>query len=82
MTVPSSSDLTGAFRGIWPALLTPLKADLSIDHVKLAAHCKSLVARGCRGVTIFGTTGEGPSFSLAERKEAVEQLVANGLPAG
>ncbi|MES2974548.1 MAG: dihydrodipicolinate synthase family protein [Pseudomonadota bacterium] len=86
MTVPSSAasstDLTGAFRGIWPALLTPLKADLSIDHAKFAAHCKSLIARGCRGVTVFGTTGEGPSFSLAERRQAIDQLVANGLPAG
>ena len=33
------------------------------------------------GVTPFGTTGEGPSFSLAERKEAVEQLIRNGIPA-
>ena len=70
-----------AFRGIWPALLTPLNADLSIDHATLAAHCKSLIARGCPGVTPFGTTGEGPSFSMAERKEAIEQLISNGIPA-
>ncbi len=70
-----------AFRGIWPALLTPLKADLSIDHAKFAAHCQSLIASGCPGVTTFGTTGEGPSFSMAERKEAVEQLIKNGIPA-
>lgn len=73
---------TGAFRGIWPALLTPLDARLNIDHAKLAAHCKSLIARGCSGVTIFGTTGEGPSFSIEERKQAVNQLIANGIPAG
>ena len=70
-----------AFHGIWPALLTPLNADLSIDHATLAAHCKSLIARGCPGVTPFGTTGEGPSFSMAERKEAIEQLIKNGIPA-
>lgn len=70
-----------AFRGIWPALLTPLTENLRIDHARLAMHCKSLVSRGCPGVTIFGTTGEGPSFSMAERQEAVEQLIANGIPA-
>ena len=70
-----------AFRGIWPALLTPLDADLRIDHARLAAHCQSLIARGCPGVTIFGTTGEGPSFSMAERMQAVEQLIANGIHA-
>jgi len=82
MTEPQTSTKSLAFRGIWPALLTPLHADLSIDHAKFAAHCKSLIASGCPGVTAFGTTGEGPSFSLAERKEAIEQLIKNGIPAG
>jgi 4-hydroxy-tetrahydrodipicolinate synthase len=82
MTEPQTSTKSLAFRGIWPALLTPLHADLSIDHAKFAAHCKSLIASGCPGVTAFGTTGEGPSFSMAERKEAVDQLIKNGIPAG
>jgi 4-hydroxy-tetrahydrodipicolinate synthase len=69
------------FQGIWPALLTPLDAQLNIDHPKLAAHALSLIRAGCGGVTIFGTTGEGPSFSLQERKEAVEKMIANGVPA-
>ncbi len=81
MTDPHASPPSPAFRGIWPALLTPLKADLGIDHAKFAAHCKSLIARGCPGVTAFGTTGEGPSFSLAERQEAIDQLIQNGIPA-
>ena len=70
-----------AFTGIWPALLTPLNADLSIDHSRLAAHCKNLLASGCTGVTPFGTTGEGPSFSMAERKHTLDQLIKNGVPA-
>ena len=81
MTTPPNPAPAAAFRGIWPALLTPLKADLSIDHTLLAAHCKSLLARGCPGVTPFGTTGEGPSFSMAERKDAIDQLIKNGIPA-
>jgi 4-hydroxy-tetrahydrodipicolinate synthase len=84
MTPSSQSNLdtnSSAFRGIWPALLTPLNPDLSIDHARLAAHCKTLLASGCPGVTAFGTTGEGPSFSMSERKEAIEQLISNGIPA-
>lgn len=69
------------FRGIWPAMLTPLDEALNIDHAKLVAHAQSLIRAGCGGVTIFGTTGEGPSFSLSERKEALEQLIARGFPA-
>jgi 4-hydroxy-tetrahydrodipicolinate synthase len=85
MTTPTSSAhpeaAHQAFKGIWPALLTPLNPDLSINHASLAAHCKSLLARGCGGVTPFGTTGEGPSFSMAERKETIDKLIANGIPA-
>lgn len=69
------------FDGIWPALLTPLDAQLDIDHERMAAHALSLLASGCGGVTLFGTTGEGPSFSMQERREALDQLVARGVPA-
>lgn len=76
-----TSSSPAAFRGIWPALLTPLRADLAIDHARFAAHASALLAQGCGGVTPFGTTGEGPSFSLDERREAVDALVAGGVPA-
>jgi Dihydrodipicolinate synthetase family len=67
--------------GIWPALMTPLDASLAIDHATFAAHSKALLAAGCGGVTPFGTTGEGPSFSVAERIAAVDALVAGGVSA-
>jgi len=70
-----------AFTGIWPALLTPLTADLGIDPARLVAHARALLAAGCGGVTPFGTTGEGTSFSVDERRGAVDALVAGGVPA-
>ena len=82
MTFPASTAArTVAFSGIWPALLTPLAADLSIDHARFAAHSRALLAAGCGGVTPFGTTGEGPSFAMGERRDAVDALVAGGVPA-
>jgi 4-hydroxy-tetrahydrodipicolinate synthase len=72
---------TASFRGIWPALLTPLGPDLGIDHDRFASHASALLSAGCGGVTPFGTTGEGPSFSMAERRAAVEALVAGGVAA-
>ena len=69
------------FTGIWPALLTPLTETLDVDIPKFAAHCRALLDAGCTGVTPFGTTGEGPSFSVAERKAAVDGLIAHGVPA-
>ena len=70
-----------AFAGIWTAMLTPLDAAQQIDLDAFAAHAKSLLAAGCGGVTAFGTTGEGPSFSVAERMAAVDGLIARGVPA-
>lgn len=70
------------YQGIWPALLTPLTAELAIDIPRFARHACSLLEAGCTGVTPFGTTGEGPSFSVAERIAAVDGLIAGGVPAG
>lgn len=67
--------------GIWPALLTPLDGQLDIDLPAFAEHALALLAAGCTGVTPFGTTGEGPSFSVAERRAALDGLVARGVPA-
>ena len=74
---PSST----VFSGIWPALLSPLTAQLDVDHARLAAHAHALLAVGCGGVTPFGTTGEGTSFSFDERRDAVDALVDGGIPA-
>lgn len=69
------------YQGIWPALLTPLTPDLAIDIPAFARHACELLAAGCTGVTPFGTTGEGPSFSVTERMAALDGLIAGGVPA-
>lgn len=67
--------------GLFPALMTPLDAGGRIDREVFVAHARSLLARGCAGLTPFGSTGEGPSFSVAERCAALEALVEGGVPA-
>lgn len=68
--------------GISPALVTPLAPDGAVALAPLMAHANDLLARGCTSVTLFGTTGEGPSFSLRERDETAARVLAEGLPAG
>jgi 4-hydroxy-tetrahydrodipicolinate synthase len=58
--------------GVFCASATPVNADLSPDHGALAAHAKTLIADGCDGVALLGTTGEANSFSLTERKTILE----------
>ncbi|MFQ5972375.1 MAG: dihydrodipicolinate synthase family protein [Alphaproteobacteria bacterium] len=68
-------------RGLIAASLTPLKDDLSCDVDLLAQHCRGLLAAGCDGLALFGTTGEGPSFGVRERMDALDRLLAAGVPA-
>ena len=65
--------------GIYAAVLTPLNADYSCNNELLASHCKNLINRGCSGIVLFGTTGEGPSFSVAEKIHTLETVIALGL---
>jgi 4-hydroxy-tetrahydrodipicolinate synthase len=67
------------FSGIYAASLAPLHADLTCDYDAYAAHCNDLIEQGCSGVVLFGTTGEGPSFTVAERQEGIQALVERGV---
>lgn len=67
--------------GLWPALLTPLQSDGKVDTPRAIAHAQRMLAAGCDGVTLFGTTGEGPSFSVAERTALVESMLGSGVRA-
>mgnify|MGYP000487924229 CR=1 FL=1 len=70
---------TEKLRGFWVATLTPLTADGRIDTGLLAGHAKSLMEQGCDGVALFGTTGEGQSFSVRERIDAVDAVLKAGV---
>jgi 4-hydroxy-tetrahydrodipicolinate synthase len=54
--------------GVFAAALTPLKTDGLLDLDNLLPYLDFLARRECSGALLFGTTGEGPSFSLEERR--------------
>jgi len=64
------------------AVTTPLTADLHPDHARLAARTAALMAAGCDGVALFGTTGEGAEFSVADRMAGLEAVLASGIAPG
>ena len=74
--------MSDKLRGVWCATLTPLDAGGGPDHARLAAHVKRIFAAGVDGIALFGTTGEGQSFSLAERRATLEALLALGIAPG
>jgi 4-hydroxy-tetrahydrodipicolinate synthase len=69
------------FGGVNAAVVTAMNADLSIDLDRMAAHCRWLLANGCDGLAVLGTTGEANSLGIQERIELLEGLIARGIPA-
>ena len=63
------------------AVPTPLMSSGACDIDRLATHCRAVIDGGCDGVAVFGTSGEGPSFTIAERVEATTALIRHGIPA-
>jgi len=68
------------YGGVNAAVLTPMRADLSVDLDRMAAHCRWLLANGCNGLAILGTTGEANSLGVSERIAVMEGLVERGIP--
>ena len=54
--------------GVYAAAVTPLDHASNLDLESVPALLDFLAARGCHGAVLFGTTGEGPSFSPSERE--------------
>ena len=82
---------THPLAGVYTASVTPLRGtyDSTLDLESIPALLNFFASRGCHGIVLFGTTGEGPSFSPAEREtlmrvacEAREKLPGFRLIAG
>ncbi len=64
------------WRGIIPAITTPFKPDLSVDHEFLARHALWLVERGCIGVVALGSLGEGATLRFEEKLDVLRTCSA------
>jgi 4-hydroxy-tetrahydrodipicolinate synthase len=56
------------------AMITPFKADGSVDYAAAEKMAAMLVADGSDGVVVFGTTGESPALSDDEKIELVKAI--------
>lgn len=71
-----------ALAGVVAASITPVTADFKIDIQRLRTHGEHLLDCGCSFISTFGTTGEGASFSTAEKIAALAELKALGMDMG
>jgi len=69
------------FKGCGTALVTPFKADLSVDELCLRHLVRRQVEAGIHFLVPCGTTGESPTLSREEKVKVVEIVLeeANGI---
>jgi 4-hydroxy-tetrahydrodipicolinate synthase len=60
--------------GVYAAAVTPLNSTSTLDLESVPAFFHFLAAHGCHGALLFGTTGEGPSFSPKEREALMRSV--------
>ncbi|MGQ5522047.1 dihydrodipicolinate synthase family protein [Chitinimonas sp. PSY-7] len=66
--------MTVNFQGVMPAITTPFKPDLSVDHEALARNVQWLAREGCTGIVPCGSLGEGATLSLEEKLAVIETV--------
>src|SRR5438552_11161070 len=61
--------------GVIPAITTPFREDLSVDHDFLAKHAKWMIDSGCSGIVALGSLGEGATLEFDEKLAVLQTLV-------
>jgi 4-hydroxy-tetrahydrodipicolinate synthase len=68
-------------RGASAAMITLYREDGAVDGPAMGRFGRWLLGQGCESLLAFGTTGEGPSVSVAEKMEAVRAMMDAGISA-
>src|SRR6201993_5067312 len=73
-------DKLGKMRGVIAAIATAVDAKGEPDCGRSIALARFLLANGCDGLNVLGTTGEATSFSLDQRRRVMTACAEGGLP--
>ena len=63
------------FRGMGPALITPMRADGSVDLDGVAEHVRFCVDGGVHFLVPCGTTGESATMDAKEQLAVIERTI-------
>jgi 4-hydroxy-tetrahydrodipicolinate synthase len=68
--------------GVWSALPTPFTTEGEVDECALKALVRWQLSQGVRGVVAYGTTGESPTLSHADKERVTRATIeaAEGAP--
>ena len=62
--------------GIMPAITTPFREDLSVDHAFLGRHASWMIDAGCTGLVPLGSLGEGATLLFDEKVAILRTCVS------
>ncbi len=60
------------YPGVYAAMATPITQDGEVDPTGIRNVVDYLFANGATGLSILGSTGEGPALTIAQRQRALE----------
>jgi dihydrodipicolinate synthase/N-acetylneuraminate lyase len=63
------------WQGVIPAITTPFREDLSVDHDFLAKHASWMAEAGCTGIVALGSLGEGATLEPDEKIDILKTCV-------
>jgi 4-hydroxy-tetrahydrodipicolinate synthase len=72
--------MTSRLQGVIAAIATAVDETGAPDCARSTALARHLLANGCDGLNVLGTTGEATSFSLDERRRVMSAYREAGLP--
>jgi 4-hydroxy-tetrahydrodipicolinate synthase len=72
--------LSKILSGVIAAVATPIDENGAPDLKRATDLAKHLLANGCDGLNVLGSTGEATSFSLDERKAVMDAYKKSGVP--
>jgi 4-hydroxy-tetrahydrodipicolinate synthase len=61
------------WEGVYPAVTTPFREDLTVDLAFFAGHLDAMREAGCRGFVPLGSLGEGATLSPSEKEEVLRE---------
>ncbi|KAB2881152.1 dihydrodipicolinate synthase family protein [bacterium] len=68
--------MTKKWEGIFPALTTKFKKDLSIDFSAMEKHVQFQLNAGVHGLVVMGSLGENMTLSQSEKLDVVKMTIA------
>ncbi len=71
------------WKGVLPAITTPMNRDESVDFDFLTRHVNWLADHGCKGIVALGSLGESATLTIEEKKEILRvcvESVGNRIP--